>query len=1675
MLQKFIQSALLLVVLFTTVQSYAQVSQAPDGIQFQALATDANGHPAAGRVIYVKDAIIAKTATGTIVYSETFKVTASSAGIFSIVLGKGTYASGVSSIANIDWANGPFFLNLKIAVEPTVPTASWNVNNEYVDLGTSQFWSVPYALYAGSVKGLDTKLNIADTAAMLKPYFTAINLKANIESPTFTGTVSGITKAMVGLGNVDNTSDLNKPISTATQAALDLKANTADVTAALNLKANITDVNAALNLKANTADVNTALALKANTSDVTEALNLKANAADVINSLATKVDKVTGKELSTNDYTTAEKTKLAAITGTNTGDQDLSALAVAADVNTALALKANTADVNTALALKANSADVNASLALKANAANVASSLAAKADVVNVNNAIAAINTSLNTKADAVAVNNSIAVINNSLNTKADVVALNNAVATLNGTLATKENTSNKSVNITNDAASDTKYPSVKSVKTYVDAQVAGANIADADANTKGKIQLAGDLAGTAAAPTVPGLALKENLTNKSTNVTTDAASDTKYPSVKSVKTYVDAQVAGATIADADANTKGKIQLTGDLAGTAAAPTVPGLVLKEDLTNKSIDVTTDAASDTKYPSVKSVKTYVDAQVAGATIADADANTKGKIQLAGDLAGTAAAPTVPGLTLKAPLASPTFTGTVTTDIINTGALSATSVIAPTYASAPKALSYSGSTINWDPAQGLNAAITLTQNSTLSFTAAPPVGSYGTVVLTQDATGNRTITLPSINGVANKVLGSASTSTVALSTAANAKDILNFYFDGSSCYWNIGQGYGTAATPVSTTTNLASSVTGTLPIANGGTGATTAAAGLTNLGAAPIASPTFTGSVTAPIYASTPQALTAGSTISWNPALGLNASVTLNQNSTLSFSTTPVAGSYGTVVLTQDATGNRTITLPSINGVANKVLGSASTSTVALSTAANAKDILNFYFDGTTCYWNIGQGYGTAASSSITNLATGVTGTLPVANGGTGATTLTGIVKGSGTSALTAAVAGTDYQAPITLTTTGTGAATLSGTTLTIPTYSLPIANITNLGGVKVGSNLNVDASGVLTANINAGTLTGTTLASNVVNSSLTSVGTLTSGTISLTTDIVTSGNLKAGAITYPNTAGTNGQVLTSNGAGNASWISPTTVSVGTISSTSNANGATITSGVLNLTPADETNGGIVTNGTQIFAGLKTFNDGINYIKVSSSPNLDQSNTTSNAGAGGTSQWQSFTAGVTGILSSVEWRMNTPLIPSAAAPVTIKIYNGEGNSGTLLATVNGSTPSDLIHVYVLFDLSSSNIKVISGQLYTIQLTTPTVQKGFLSLSTSNAYANGRASNDPNWDYMFKTNVRATSTDSYLPLSGGALTGNLSTSGTLTAGTVTYPNAHGTNGQVLTSTGSGTLTWTTSTADAGTLTGTTLNSTVTGSSLTSVGTLNSATVNGKVIIGASSAASASAVLEVSSTTQGFLPPRMTYAQKTAIVSPPQGLMIYCTNCGTNGEPEYFNGTSWVNMVGGTAASVPITLGSTHEGGKVFYIFQQGDPGYVEGETHGLIAAPSDIPSNTYRIFPSCYANYGTSTALGTGAANTTKILACTADNENAAKLVDALTYGGYSDWYLPSKDELNLLYLNRISAGNNFADNQYWSSSEVSFGMYTHAWYQFFTDGGQGPEGKNYQKGVRAIRSF
>jgi hypothetical protein len=93
--------------------------------------------------------------------------------------------------------------------------------------------------FTGTVSGVTKSMvglgNVDNTSDVNKPVSDAtqvlLNQKAALNGPTFTGTVSGITKSMVGLGNVDNTTDANKPVSTATQTALDAKATTAALAA----------------------------------------------------------------------------------------------------------------------------------------------------------------------------------------------------------------------------------------------------------------------------------------------------------------------------------------------------------------------------------------------------------------------------------------------------------------------------------------------------------------------------------------------------------------------------------------------------------------------------------------------------------------------------------------------------------------------------------------------------------------------------------------------------------------------------------------------------------------------------------------------------------------------------------------------------------------------------------------------------------------------------------------------------------------------------------------------------------------------------------------------------------------------------------------------------------------------------------------------------------------------------------------------------------------------------------------------------------------------------------------------------------------------------------------------------------------------------------------------------
>jgi len=178
--------------------------------------------------------------------------------------------------------------------------------------------------------------------------------------------------------------------------------------------------------------------------------------------------------------------------------------------------------------------------------------------------------------------------------------------------------------------------------------------------------------------------------------------------------------------------------------------------------------------------------------------------------------------------------------------------------------------------------------------------------------------------------------------------------------------------------------------------------------------------------------------------------------------------------------------------------------------------------------------------------------------------------------------------------------------------------------------------------------------------------------------------------------------------------------------------------------------------------------------------------------------------------------------------------------------------------------------------------------------------------------------------------------------------------------------------------------------------------------------------------------------------------------------------------NGTTQPYTVTVTVAAA--VIGQSYGGGKIAYILQSGDLGYSTLVTHGLIAAATDQSAGIVWAIPAYQSTLvpgGTLTAIGTGSANTDKIIAQNGTGSTyAAGLARAYRGGGHSDWYLPSKDELHNLYLNRAAIGSFFASNDFWSSSEYDV---SNAWDHAFDDGGQYFMSKYYTFRVRAVRAF
>lgn len=626
----------------------------------------------------------------------------------------------------------------------------------------------------------------------------------------------------------------------------------------------------------------------------------------------------------------------------------------------------------------------------------------------------------------------------------------------------------------------------------FVNAALATAASPDATTTLKGRIQLAGDLGGTADAPTVPGLANKENAANKSTD-TSLGNSDILFPTQKAVKTYVDNLVSSG-VADATTSDKGKIQLAGDLSGTADAPTVPGLLSKEPIitagtnsqyyrgdkswqnldktavglnnvdntsdankpvstatltalsakenaANKS-DVTTLGLSDVLFPTQKAVKTYVDTEINAKATPDATASDKGKIQLGGDLAGTGSSAASPVISNNAISTNKIADAAVTTVKIAPG--STNSVLVTDALGA----------VVWRDKSAFGAVADLTTIDGLGTTANPlKVKDLG-ITTAKIADGAVTTAKLADDAITNAKIGQ----TIAVENGGTGATSLTGYLKGN------GTNAFTAVSkiPVADVDGAVRKVNGVVPDTNGNV--------------AVIIGRVFTGATVDPnlatsIINATPPKQQSDIYIVADGSNPNNGRTFIYDGTNWLEVATDLSATDARYVNVAGDTMEGNLTIPTGTKI---ILADAPTGSTDAANKAYVDNLITSSAtpDATTSIIGkiklAGDLGGTAAVPTVPGLALkaplespSLTGTplAPTAAAGTNTTQI------ATTEFVTAATAG--KQNTITLTTIGTGAASLTGSTLNIPTPSQGspffIANTTNDAGVNKTSAISRDGS------------------------------------------------------------------------------------------------------------------------------------------------------------------------------------------------------------------------------------------------------------------------------------------------------------------------------------------------------------------------------------------------------------------------------------------------------------------------------------------------------------------------------------------------------------------------------------------------------------------------------------
>ena len=612
-------------------------AQTPQAIPYQGVARNASGDIRALQNISLRFSIHDVTPAGTIVFSETHNVTTTNLGLFNVNIGSGTAVTG--TLAGVNWGTGAKFMQVEM-------DAAGGAN--FADMGTTQLNSVPYALYAANanVPGVPGPAGPQGIAGPLGPEGIQGVAGATGPAPSGTGivTVSGgvlgtpgglsgdvttsgaglvttlsstgvstgtyskvtvdgkgrvtfgtqATASDIGLGNVNNTSDLAKPVSTAQQLALDLKEDLTNKSDNTSLGTSST-LYPTQNAVKSYVDTSVSSVSAANATAISNEAAARV-AAD--NALQGNIDSEATARIAgdtTNaDAITAEATARGAADTTLQGNIDSEATArISGDAANATAIsdEANTR----------SAADTAHDSAIAANATAIS-------DEVNTRSAA-------DTAHDSAIAANATA-ISDEANTRSAADTAHDSAIAANATAISNEVTARTNADTAHDTVIALKANLASPTFTGTVSGITKAMVG------LGNVDNTSDANKPVSSATQTALNLKEDLVNKSTNVTTDGSSDIKYPSVKAVKTYVDTQIATANTSyqATPTNPNATNSTTGVMMGLGATitPTKSGKLLI--IISGSISLTTwNAITGTvqiRYGAVGTIPSYGAAATAG---------------------------------------------------------------------------------------------------------------------------------------------------------------------------------------------------------------------------------------------------------------------------------------------------------------------------------------------------------------------------------------------------------------------------------------------------------------------------------------------------------------------------------------------------------------------------------------------------------------------------------------------------------------------------------------------------------------------------------------------------------------------------------------------------------------------------------------------------------------------------------------------------------------------------------------------------------------------------------------------------------------------------------------------------------------------------------------------------